>query len=84
MVVKGDVPVNIFWNLNGKPIHGIPGVTVVPMGPKAIGLTIESVSSIHRGTFTCFAENSAGHTNHSAELSVNGTHSSLVIIFFLY
>lgn len=72
MVVKGDAPVNITWKFNDKPIKEIPGISIMKMGPKASGLTIESVASIHRGTYTCFAENAAGHTNHSSELSVNG------------
>lgn len=73
MVVKGDAPVNITWMLNGRPVQNTQGVSVIKMAAKASGLTIESVASLHRGTFTCYAENAAGHTNHSAELVVNGT-----------
>lgn len=72
MVFKGDVPINVSWALNGQPIHLTPGVSVMKMGPKASGLTIESVSSFHKGLYTCFAENAAGHANYSAELAVNG------------
>lgn len=78
MVVKGDAPVNVTWKFNNKPIEDTPGIAVLKMGPKASGLTIESVASIHRGVYTCFAENTAGHTNHSAELSVNGTTLALI------
>lgn len=75
MVVKGDVPVNITWRLNDRPISETPGISIMKMSAKASGLTIESVSAIHRGIYTCFAQNAAGHTNHSAELAVNGTRS---------
>lgn len=79
MVVKGDAPVNITWRLNDKPIKETPGISVMKMGPKASGLTIESVASIHRGTYTCLAANAAGYTNHSADLSVNGNKKAWLI-----
>lgn len=77
MVVKGDIPINIIWTLNGNVIN-TPGVSIMKMGPKISALSIESVSAIHRGTYTCLAENAAGHSNHSAELFVNG----ILIIFY--
>lgn len=83
MVVKGDAPVNVTWQFNGRPIRETPGISISKMGNKASGLTIESVASIHRGVFTCFAQNAAGHTNHSTELAVNGIiHSKLTVTFY--
>lgn len=72
MVTKGDAPVNITWTLDRKLVKDAPGISIIKMGPKASGLTIESVSAEHRGVFTCFAENAAGYSNHSAKLDVNG------------
>ncbi|GBP44660.1 Hemicentin-2 [Eumeta japonica] len=71
MVVKGDAPVNVTWLLNGRHAAQTPGVTVMSMGAKTSGLTIDSVTAAHRGVYTCLAQNAAGHSNHSAELAVN-------------
>lgn len=72
MVVKGDAPVNISWTLNGKSVTETPGISVMKSGPKVSSLSVDSVAAVHRGTYTCFAQNIAGHSNHSAILSVNG------------
>lgn len=73
MVVKGDVPVDIQWRLNGRAVSDTPGVSVMKMGPKVSALSVDSVAAVHRGTYTCLAENIAGRTEHSAVLSVNGS-----------
>lgn len=72
MVTKGDAPINITWHLNGKPARHVPGVTVTKIGHKSSSLSIDSVASIHTGTYTCSASNQAGHANYSTELAVNG------------
>lgn len=72
MVTKGDVPVNITWLLNGKPVEDTPGITVGHIGHKSSSLSIDAVTSVHKGVYTCSATNIAGHANYSSELSVNG------------
>lgn len=72
MVTKGDAPINITWQLNTKPVRNIPGVTVTKIGHKSSSLSIDSVASVHSGTYTCSANNQAGHANFSSELAVNG------------
>lgn len=72
MVTKGDVPVNITWLLNGDPVRETQGITVAKIGHKSSGLSIESVTSVHKGNYTCSVSNVAGNTNYTAELSVNG------------
>lgn len=76
MVTKGDVPVNITWHLNGKPVREIKGITVTKIGHKSSSLSIDSVASIHTGVFTCSATNQAGYANYSSELAVNGNLTS--------
>ncbi|CAB3223434.1 unnamed protein product [Arctia plantaginis] len=71
MVTKGDSPVNITWLLNGKITSDIQGITVTKIGHKSSSLSIDSVTSIHTGIYTCLAENQAGHANYSADLAVN-------------
>ncbi|CAH0581346.1 unnamed protein product [Chrysodeixis includens] len=71
MVTKGDTPVNITWQLNGKPTSDIQGITVTRIGHKSSSLSIDSVASIHTGVYTCSAVNRAGHANYSTELAVN-------------
>ncbi|KPI92825.1 Hemicentin-1 [Papilio xuthus] len=71
MVTKGDAPISIMWSLNGNNVKDIPGITVTKIGHKSSSLSIDLVSSIHKGTYTCLASNQAGHANYSTELAVN-------------
>lgn len=83
MVTKGDSPVNITWLLNGKITSDIQGITVTKIGHKSSSLSIDSVTSIHTGFYTCLAENQAGHANYSADLAVNGIYifNKIVVMF---
>lgn len=72
MVSKGDAPMNITWLLNGQPVEKTQGITVTKIGHKSSSLSIDSVASVHKGVYTCYATNVAGYTNYSSELSVNG------------
>lgn len=88
MVAKGDAPINITWLLNGKPVRNIQGISVVKIGHKSSGLTIDGVASIHSGVYTCSATNQAGHANYSSELAVNGTYVHIIALprlcFFIF
>lgn len=73
MVIKGDVPLDLFWSLNSVPIiSGQQGFSVSRMNARASTLSIDSLQAIHRGLYKCIARNSAGHAEHEAELQVNG------------
>lgn len=81
-VIKGDLPIDIVWSLNGIPIesdstspdsnHQHRDIAVRKSGKRASTLTIESVAARHAGLYSCSASNKAGSTSHSADLSVNG------------
>ncbi|XP_057326074.1 cell adhesion molecule Dscam2 isoform X15 [Microplitis mediator] len=80
-VIKGDLPIDIVWSLNGIPIendstspdsnHQHRDIAVRKSGKRASTLTIESVAARHAGLYSCSASNKAGSTSHSADLSVN-------------
>ncbi len=72
MVLKGDLPIKIFWMHNNASIEELSDVNVIKMSPRISTLNIESVNAYHRGTFHCVASNLAGRSDHSAELKVNG------------
>ncbi|KAJ8967482.1 hypothetical protein NQ314_002796 [Rhamnusium bicolor] len=67
---SGDLPVAFSWMLNGKPVKEIDGYSVVGVGKKTSVLSIESVSEIHAGNYTCLAANKAGLSSYSTELVV--------------
>lgn len=80
--VKGDLPVDITWSLNGQPLHGdkIAGshhrhrdIIINRSSKRASTLTIESVAASHAGEYSCTISNVAGSAMHTAVLSVNGT-----------
>lgn len=74
IIVKGDLPINIKWTLNGSPIptNNDIGITVVKLSAKTSVLNIASLDGYHRGVFKCIAENSAGVDEYASELQVNG------------
>lgn len=74
MIQKGDVPLNIKWTLNSRPlINNEEGITILKLSSKTSVLNIPSVAEYHRGVFKCIAENKAGSTFYAAEFKVNGT-----------
>ncbi|XP_023287722.1 hemicentin-1 [Orussus abietinus] len=73
-VLKGDLPIEVSWALNGVPLAGsdrYPDVSVSSTGKRVSLLTIEAVSARHAGEYTCTAANLAGATSYSATLAVN-------------
>lgn len=79
MVLKGDLPMKIYWYFNDLPITTIEnGVHVVMTSSRISQLTIEAVTAYHRGLYRCVAENKAGQNEYSAELRVNGIRDSKV------
>lgn len=71
-VNDGDLPIEITWLLNDKPVNAFLDISTSPAGRRGSILTIESVQYEHVGNFTCKAQNAAGNTQYSAPLQVNG------------
>lgn len=88
MVMKGDLPLDIYWTFNGQPLrHSELGVSILRMKPRLSSLSIDSLDSTHRGTFTCVAINAAGLTNSTADLVINGgqkNHNQLYSLVFTF
>ena len=72
-VRRGDKPLALTWSLKGDIISSDPTLTTTLIGQQTSLLMISSVDYHHSGTYTCRAENAAGISTHSAELTVNGT-----------
>ncbi|OAD62724.1 Down syndrome cell adhesion molecule-like protein Dscam2, partial [Eufriesea mexicana] len=74
-VLKGDLPIDVAWALNGEPItsKNHDDITVSSTGKRVSLMTIEAVSARHAGEYTCTASNAAGATSYSSTLAVNGT-----------
>lgn len=73
MISKGDLPLNIRWELNSQPIlNGHHGVVIVKLSSRLSSLSINSISGEQRGIFKCIAENDAGSDEFESELKVNG------------
>ncbi|XP_015172314.1 PREDICTED: Down syndrome cell adhesion molecule-like protein Dscam2 isoform X33 [Polistes dominula] len=71
-IVKGDLPIEISWALNGEPIGSDRSdINILATTRKNSILSIESVAARHAGEYTCSASNKAGATSHSSTLVVN-------------
>ncbi|XP_076672503.1 Down syndrome cell adhesion molecule 1 isoform X9 [Andrena cerasifolii] len=71
-ILKGDLPIEITWALNGEPIsRDRSDINILATTRKNSILSIESVAARHAGEYTCSASNKAGGTSHSATLAVN-------------
>lgn len=71
-VNKGDLPLDIYWRVDGHKLFTNDGVLVSRSSPRISVMSIESVRGRHSGNYTCVAENAAGMAEHTATLSVNG------------
>lgn len=72
IVAEGDLPLTIQWTFNGESLKKYPEVLVANMGKRSSILTIESVSYINSGNYSCEVRNNAGSFVHVAQLLVNG------------
>ncbi|XP_012526070.2 Down syndrome cell adhesion molecule-like protein Dscam2 isoform X23 [Monomorium pharaonis] len=72
-VVKGDLPIEISWALNGEPItkENFGDISISSTSKRVSLMTIEAASPRHVGEYTCTASNAAGATSYSATLAVN-------------
>lgn len=76
----GDLPMNVNWMLNGKPIPSYLDVSTSKVGKRIHVLSIDSVSAEHAGNYSCIASNVAGTANYTAPLIVIGSLSSMLIV----
>lgn len=77
----GDLPVNVSWSLNGRPIEpSFLDIFLEKRGHRMNNLMIDSVTAKHSGNYTCLAENLAGIVQYSAELIVNGISIHIIIL----
>ncbi|XP_071651897.1 Down syndrome cell adhesion molecule 1 isoform X4 [Temnothorax longispinosus] len=72
-IVKGDLPIEMSWALNGEPItkENYGDISISSTSKRVSVLTIEAASPRHAGEYTCTASNAAGATSYSATLAVN-------------
>lgn len=71
-VSKGDLPLDISWELNGQVLTTSNGILLARSGKRISMLSIDSVQAVHRGNYTCIAKNEAGKVWHTSHLNVNG------------
>lgn len=77
LVTQGDLPLEIYWTLNNALIvNGENGFSLLRLNKRTSILSIDSLEAQHRGTYKCIANNSAGFTEFTEELKVNGSNSS--------
>lgn len=48
------------------------GIVITRTSKKISSFMIEALKARHRGNYTCFVQNKAGTTSHSAYLAING------------
>lgn len=81
-ISEGDIPLKIFWTFKNQPIvNGEMDITISKLGKRSSVLTIDSVSGIHAGNFSCIAENTAGETSYTTELKVIGVNTKMCFFF---
>lgn len=72
-VSEGDSPIDIRWTLHGEEVRPSSGIFTQRISERTSILSINSVGSEHRGSYTCQASNAAGVANVTKTLWVNGT-----------
>lgn len=78
MIVDGDLPMTLRWMFHGKELSSQMGISTFLLNPRVSLLSIDAVAAGHAGDYTCTAKNSAGQTNHTASLFVNGKNFCLL------
>lgn len=78
-VTKGDLPITFTWYFNNVKLkNSEEGIEISRLNKRINTLSIDSVSAVHAGEYTCAANNSARLVSHSAILHVNGNQSVVV------
>lgn len=71
--VGGDLPLHFIWLLNRVPIEPNQEILMEKRGKRISVLMIDSLKATHMGNYTCLAENSAGTSEYTSQLIVNGS-----------
>lgn len=81
MILKGDLPLDIFWTLNNEPIaKGSNGFNILQLNARTSYLSVDALEAKHRGTYRCIAVNMGGLAEYAAELQVNGAWRRDIVI----
>ena len=72
-IPKGDMPLNLTWSFQDKPIKKTDAVVITKLGARSLVLAIPAATEKHTGNYTCTASNIVASTNHTATLNVQGT-----------
>lgn len=80
--MHGDLPISMFWKLNDHIVESNNEVLISKMGSRSSVLTIESIRDYHAGNITCVGKNTAGVTNYTVALVVNGSNLNRSPLFF--
>lgn len=83
-ILDGDLPINVEWLLNDRPVLDLPDISIVKLGKRVTALTIDSVAGHHRGNYSCRAINRAGTVEQSAILFINGLLINCLLIFYKF
>lgn len=85
IITKGDISgLKIWWtlvddfNAHERNLSTNDGLMITRTSQKLSVLNIDAVKGRHRGNYTCYAQNKAGLSQHSAYLAINGL-SSLTV-----
>uniref|UniRef100_T1JAL8 Down syndrome cell adhesion molecule-like protein Dscam2 n=1 Tax=Strigamia maritima TaxID=126957 RepID=T1JAL8_STRMM len=70
-VSKGDLPITISWLKDEHPMPTSMGIGIRVIDEYSSILTIDNVTHVHSGNFTCVARNSVAVANVTAKLIVN-------------
>ena len=73
-VQAGDQPISIKWLKDGQSIGHHLDVKINQIDAFTSMLTIDSLSGLHSGNYSCEASNSARNAVSTARLSVSGMH----------
>lgn len=71
-ISEGDLPINISWSFNNKPLISTEDISIAMIGRKSSGINIDIISHKHAGNYTCTGMNSAGISSYTAVLNING------------
>ncbi|KAK3760237.1 hypothetical protein RRG08_052186 [Elysia crispata] len=68
-IVSGDLPITIQWEKDGRAIPKDMGVIIQQLGEYSI-LSINNVSPMHDGNYTCYVRNAAATVNYTDSLQI--------------
>ena len=71
-VTEGDLPLRFTWLYNGRPVSGVPHLTINRLGDYSSYLGITDIMKKHSGNYTCSIENDASNVSRTASIIVQG------------